>query len=174
MIGYLTIHAQDASNQTAKSNTVNKTDVSSTPIDLKLPPIQGGSGTAASNNPAKPPASLFDPKIPNMDPSGKQVSGSTNPNPPVEQQTDPKLNADGTLPNPKEVVPFIKIENKVAAHPSKGNKEQPAGAIPKDITNYRNIKGPATQPVPSQTAKVINYRELKGPKTQPTGELPKR
>ncbi len=177
MIGYLTIQAQDVSNQPAKSNDVNKSSsivVGLPSSDPKFSPDQEVPRQTLSNNPAKIPANMFDPKMKNDESSGVHESGSTNPKPPVDQQKDTKLNADGTLPHPEEVIPLIKTENSIAKPYDKRTNEQPAGAAPKTVTNYREIKGSDTQPAPAQSAKGVNYRELRGTKTQPAGEPPKR
>jgi len=174
--GNLAIQAQDATKQLVRINPADETTSVTNPspaTDPKLPPIPG-IGQTGSNNPAKPPAMSPDMKIPNLELTGKLQSGSTNSKPQAEPQKDPKLNTDGTLPHSNQVPPLIKTQNKSTTSPVKGTREQPQGAKPDSITNYRNIKGPAAQPIPAKPAKVINYRELKGPRTQPSGEVPKR
>jgi hypothetical protein len=162
MIGYLTIQAQDISNQ-----SVNSTDP-------KLSLENKGAGPAISSNPAKPTTPLDDPKL-NLETNSKmREMGNPVQKTPAYPLVDSKLEAETAAGRPNEFVPVIRTESKEALAPSKESNEQPAGIVPKSNINYRDIKGADSQPAGAKPEKVTDYRKMNGPNTQPPGEKPKR
>ncbi|MFZ4705729.1 MAG: hypothetical protein ACOYMF_06945 [Bacteroidales bacterium] len=168
VFGYLCVHAQDGSDQMLKSKDGENasTVVISVPSsDPKLPADQGSQGAAQSKNPAKITTPMVDPKLPT------EEGGSTIVKPPLNQQTDAKLEAIST--SKKEAIPVIITETR-DQQSSKANNEQPTAPAPKNIIIYRNINGSDSQPIPEKSAKEFNYRQIKGANDQPVGEKPKR
>ncbi len=171
VVGYLSVHAQDNSDQKVNSKGVTNSStemVNALNTDPKLSSDQGYHGPAISNNPAKPSTPLFDPKL------RTEETGSTIAKPPADQQKDPKLQAEAIYSSQEATIPNVKTESKVTDKPVKGSNDQPAGTATKNTVNYRNIKATDAQPASSHPAKTDNYRKMKGPDNQPAGEKPKR